>query len=221
MALGGPQASDFVDATDVDLLFAAGPRHRPTGLGPSGPRRRDDRQENTALLGPKLISRWARYAPPTLTEWVFRRDATSESPNKLIDVPVLQRAGSAPTGTYRRRGSRTVPVGRPAHILGGREHHRLELRRPTQHRRARRRRDVRRSARVDRCDGRGFRAHSPGCRSCRQRPRIRSPLAPTVSSAYRSFADACHHRSDGIRLRRWPSRGLSRPSGRDWQAAAP
>jgi diacylglycerol O-acyltransferase len=45
-------------------------------------------KENTALLGQELVSRWSNYAPPTLTEWMFRRIATSTSPNKLINVPV-------------------------------------------------------------------------------------------------------------------------------------
>jgi diacylglycerol O-acyltransferase len=45
-------------------------------------------KENARLLGSELISRWSNYAPPTLTEWGFRRIATSHSPNKLINVPV-------------------------------------------------------------------------------------------------------------------------------------
>lgn len=45
-------------------------------------------KENARLLGPELVSRWSSYAPPTLTEWGFRRIAASDSPNKLINVPV-------------------------------------------------------------------------------------------------------------------------------------
>jgi diacylglycerol O-acyltransferase / wax synthase len=45
-------------------------------------------KENTALLGADLVNRWAGYAPPTLTEKMFRRIATSVSPNKLVNVPV-------------------------------------------------------------------------------------------------------------------------------------
>jgi diacylglycerol O-acyltransferase len=45
-------------------------------------------KENARLLGSELVSRWSNYAPPTLTEWGFRRIATSDSPNKLINVPV-------------------------------------------------------------------------------------------------------------------------------------
>jgi diacylglycerol O-acyltransferase / wax synthase len=45
-------------------------------------------KENARLLGSELISRWSDYAPPTLAEWGFRRIATSNSPNKLINVPV-------------------------------------------------------------------------------------------------------------------------------------
>jgi diacylglycerol O-acyltransferase / wax synthase len=45
-------------------------------------------KENARLLGSELVSRWSNYAPPTLTEWGFRRIATSQSPNKLINVPV-------------------------------------------------------------------------------------------------------------------------------------
>jgi diacylglycerol O-acyltransferase len=45
-------------------------------------------KENARLLGHELVSRWSTYAPPALTEWGFRRIATSESPNKLINVPV-------------------------------------------------------------------------------------------------------------------------------------
>ena len=45
-------------------------------------------KENAQLLGSELVSRWSNYAPPTLTEWGFRRIATSRSGNKLINVPV-------------------------------------------------------------------------------------------------------------------------------------
>lgn len=45
-------------------------------------------KENARLLGSELVSRWSEYAPPRLTEWGFRRIATSDSPNKLINVPV-------------------------------------------------------------------------------------------------------------------------------------
>jgi diacylglycerol O-acyltransferase len=45
-------------------------------------------KENARLLGHELVSRWSSYAPPALTEWGFRRIATSESPNKLINVPI-------------------------------------------------------------------------------------------------------------------------------------
>jgi diacylglycerol O-acyltransferase len=45
-------------------------------------------KENARLLGHELVSRWSCYAPPALTEWGFRHIATSESPNKLINVPV-------------------------------------------------------------------------------------------------------------------------------------
>jgi diacylglycerol O-acyltransferase / wax synthase len=45
-------------------------------------------KENAALLGTELVSRWSSYAPPALTEWGFRRIATSDSPNKLINVPI-------------------------------------------------------------------------------------------------------------------------------------
>jgi diacylglycerol O-acyltransferase / wax synthase len=45
-------------------------------------------KENARLLGSELVSRWSNYAPPTLTEWGFRRIATSDSPNRLINVPV-------------------------------------------------------------------------------------------------------------------------------------
>lgn len=45
-------------------------------------------KENAQLLGSSLVSRWANYAPPRLTEWGFRQIATSRSGNKLINVPV-------------------------------------------------------------------------------------------------------------------------------------
>jgi diacylglycerol O-acyltransferase len=45
-------------------------------------------KENARLLGHELVSRWSSYAPPALTEWGFRRIATSDSPNKLINVPI-------------------------------------------------------------------------------------------------------------------------------------
>jgi diacylglycerol O-acyltransferase / wax synthase len=45
-------------------------------------------KENARLLGSELVSRWSNYAPPTLTEWGFRRIATSDSPNKLINLPI-------------------------------------------------------------------------------------------------------------------------------------
>jgi diacylglycerol O-acyltransferase len=45
-------------------------------------------KQNAQLLGTELVSRWSSYAPPALTEWGFRRIATSDSPNKLINVPI-------------------------------------------------------------------------------------------------------------------------------------
>jgi diacylglycerol O-acyltransferase len=45
-------------------------------------------KENARLLGHELVSRWSSYAPPALTEWGFRRIAISDSPNKLINVPI-------------------------------------------------------------------------------------------------------------------------------------
>jgi diacylglycerol O-acyltransferase len=45
-------------------------------------------KENARLLGHELVSRWSSYAPPALTEWGFRRIAASDSPNKLINVPI-------------------------------------------------------------------------------------------------------------------------------------
>jgi diacylglycerol O-acyltransferase / wax synthase len=44
-------------------------------------------KENARLLGRELVSRWASYAPPALTEWGFRRIATS-GPNKLVNVAI-------------------------------------------------------------------------------------------------------------------------------------
>jgi len=55
-------------------------------------------KENTALLGPELVSRWAGYAPPALTEWMFRRIAISESPNRLVNVPVSNVPGPQQPG---------------------------------------------------------------------------------------------------------------------------
>jgi diacylglycerol O-acyltransferase / wax synthase len=55
-------------------------------------------KENTTLLGPELVSRWAGYAPPRLTEWMFRRIATSDSPNRLINVSVSNVAGPRQSG---------------------------------------------------------------------------------------------------------------------------
>lgn len=55
-------------------------------------------KENTALLGPDLVSRWAGYAPPRLTERLFRRIATSGSGNKLINVPVSNVPGPRQPG---------------------------------------------------------------------------------------------------------------------------
>ncbi|MBJ7336449.1 wax ester/triacylglycerol synthase family O-acyltransferase [Mycolicibacterium sp.] len=55
-------------------------------------------KENAQLLGPALVSRWSSYAPPALTEWGFRRIATSDSPNKLINVPVSNVPGPRQSG---------------------------------------------------------------------------------------------------------------------------
>lgn len=55
-------------------------------------------KENAHLLGPELVSRWSCYAPPALTEWGFRRIATSDSPNKLINVPVSNVPGPREVG---------------------------------------------------------------------------------------------------------------------------
>jgi diacylglycerol O-acyltransferase len=45
-------------------------------------------KENARLLGHELVSRWSSYAPPALTERGFRRISISESPNKLINIPI-------------------------------------------------------------------------------------------------------------------------------------
>jgi diacylglycerol O-acyltransferase len=55
-------------------------------------------KENTQLLGPDLVSRWAGYAPPRLTERMFRRIATSESGNKLVNIPVSNVPGPRQAG---------------------------------------------------------------------------------------------------------------------------
>jgi diacylglycerol O-acyltransferase len=76
-------------------------------------------KENTALLGHELVSRWASYAPPRLTEWMFRRIATSDSPNKLINVPVSNvpgprqfgRIAGAPVAQFLSVGPLTFGVG--------------------------------------------------------------------------------------------------------------
>ncbi|GAC1407880.1 MAG: wax ester/triacylglycerol synthase family O-acyltransferase [Mycobacterium sp.] len=76
-------------------------------------------KENTALLGPDLVSRWSGYAPPALTERLFRRIATSESPNKLCNVSVSnvpgprQRGeiGGAPVAEFYSVGPLTFGVG--------------------------------------------------------------------------------------------------------------
>jgi diacylglycerol O-acyltransferase len=44
-------------------------------------------KENARLLGHELVSRWASYAPPALTEWGFRRIAVS-GPNKLVNAAI-------------------------------------------------------------------------------------------------------------------------------------
>jgi diacylglycerol O-acyltransferase len=54
-------------------------------------------KENTALLGADLVSRWAGYAPPRTTEWLFRRIAIS-GPNKLVNVPVSNVPGPRQVG---------------------------------------------------------------------------------------------------------------------------
>jgi diacylglycerol O-acyltransferase len=55
-------------------------------------------KENAALLGPEIVSRWSGYAPPTLTEWMFRRIATGDAPNKLVNVPVSNVPGPRDPG---------------------------------------------------------------------------------------------------------------------------
>jgi diacylglycerol O-acyltransferase len=54
-------------------------------------------KENARLLGQDLVSRWSAYAPPALTEWGFRRLATS-GPNKLVNVPISNVAGPRQAG---------------------------------------------------------------------------------------------------------------------------
>jgi diacylglycerol O-acyltransferase len=44
-------------------------------------------KENARLLGHELVSRWASYAPPALTEWGFHRIAVS-GPNKLVNAAI-------------------------------------------------------------------------------------------------------------------------------------
>lgn len=63
-------------------------------------------KENARLLGQELVSRWSNYAPPALTERGFRRIATSDSPNKLINVPVSNVPGPRQCG--RIAGSPTT-----------------------------------------------------------------------------------------------------------------
>jgi diacylglycerol O-acyltransferase len=65
------------------------------------------------------VSRWSSYAPPALTERAFRRIATSDSPNKLINVPIsnvpgpreLGRIASAPLVELSSVGPLTFGVG--------------------------------------------------------------------------------------------------------------
>jgi diacylglycerol O-acyltransferase len=76
-------------------------------------------KENARLLGSELVSRWSSYAPPALTERAFRRIATSDSPNKLINVPIsnvpgpreLGRIASAPLVELYSVGPLTFGVG--------------------------------------------------------------------------------------------------------------
>jgi diacylglycerol O-acyltransferase / wax synthase len=76
-------------------------------------------KENTQLLGPDLVSRWAGYAPPRTTEWLFRRIAASESGNRLINVPVSNvpgprepgRIAGAPVEQFLSVGPLTFGVG--------------------------------------------------------------------------------------------------------------
>jgi diacylglycerol O-acyltransferase len=63
-------------------------------------------KENARRLGQELVSRWSNYAPPALTERGFRRIATSDSPNKLINVPVSNVPGPRQCG--RIAGSPTT-----------------------------------------------------------------------------------------------------------------
>jgi diacylglycerol O-acyltransferase / wax synthase len=75
-------------------------------------------KENTALLGADLVSRWAGYAPPRLTEKLFRRVATS-GPNKLVNVSVSNvpgprqagRIAGAPVAQFLSVGPLTFGVG--------------------------------------------------------------------------------------------------------------
>ena len=55
-------------------------------------------KENTRLLGSELMHRWSNYAPPALTERLFHRMAMSESPNKLINIPVSNVPGPRDPG---------------------------------------------------------------------------------------------------------------------------
>jgi len=76
-------------------------------------------KENARLLGHELVSRWASYAPPALTERMFRRIAISDSPNKLVNVPVSNvpgprvfgRIGGAPLAELYSVGPLTFGVG--------------------------------------------------------------------------------------------------------------
>jgi diacylglycerol O-acyltransferase len=76
-------------------------------------------KENARLLGHELVSRWSGYAPPALTEWGFRRIAASDSPNKLINVPISNvpgprefgRIASAPLVELYSVGPLTFGVG--------------------------------------------------------------------------------------------------------------
>jgi diacylglycerol O-acyltransferase len=76
-------------------------------------------KENARLLGHELVSRWASYAPPALTERMFRRIAISDSPNKMINVPisnvpgprVFGRIAGAPLAELYSVGPLTFGVG--------------------------------------------------------------------------------------------------------------
>ena len=76
-------------------------------------------KENTQLLGPDLVSRWAGYAPPRTTEWLFRRLATSDSGNRLVNLPVSNvrgprepgRIAGAPVEQFLSVGPLTFGVG--------------------------------------------------------------------------------------------------------------